>query len=125
MLVDHPMLGTFVGYGEMESAGDSTQRLPIIMGKWIGMCKGFWAGSLLAVALFGNNLIRTFVHGWNAVGLTIMSIGLYPTLDQLALLYPGDFSYGFSNMRTLEAIFAALSVFGLILGLIIATRRTK
>ncbi len=126
MLLEHPKLGAFFGYQDIISSGtESAQRLPIIMGKWIGMCKGFWAGSLLAIALLSNNRTRTFASAWIAVGLTIMSLGLYPTLDEIALSFPTDFSNGFSGMTTLEAIFAMLSAIAMIFGIIVESKSKK
>ncbi|WP_299496686.1 hypothetical protein [uncultured Shewanella sp.] len=125
MYMQHPAMGTFQGYKIALAGEGALQRLPIIMGKWVGMCKFFWVGTLLAVAFFGNNRLRTFINGWNAVFLGVMSLGLYPTLDNIAAQYPKDFSNGFNSMWAMETLFCLLSALVFFIGIIAEIKRKK
>lgn len=109
MFLAHPALGKFSGYDAAMMGDGSLQRLPIIVGKWIGMAKFFLTGALLTVLIFGNNKARGFLFAWNFICLMIMSAALYPTLDHIAVQYPEDFSNGFSKMWTLETLVGVFS----------------
>lgn len=105
----HPALGTFAGYEAAMQGDGSLQRLPIIMGKWVGMAKFFLTGALLTVLFFGNNRARIFILAWIFGSLMVMSFALYPTLDQIVAQHPEDFSNGFSKMWALETAVGVLS----------------
>lgn len=117
MYTVHPALGAFLGYELAQNGDGSLQRLPIIMGKWVGMCKFFLSGTLIAVVISRSNRAMTFLSAWNLGFLSMMSFAVYPTLDEVASQYPEDFTNGFDGMwwfaTVLAIYFLALLVVGL------------
>ena len=117
MFTKHDALGSFVGYELINAAADEDRpaliRFAWMMGKWVGMAKFFLTGAILSTATFGSLEGKVFFLGWGSMSLGIMSLGLYPTLNEIRDAHPEDFSPGgvdkFWKMETGFGMFSFLA----------------